>query len=136
MRILEELKSIASTIRPGKLHPKPGVRRAALKELLVLFGILFFVLGGGVISVVLFSFSIHAVLPELSQRGLKTFEILTIIPVLFVFLLLGMLVGSIFWLFAAKSRFSRDELNKYFTRPYVPFITPLLSWMFERIYQR
>ncbi|MGD9093171.1 MAG: hypothetical protein PVF74_09990, partial [Anaerolineales bacterium] len=44
-------------------------------------------------------------------------------------------MSSILWLFLMRFILSRDELKPYFTEPYIPIVTPVLSRLFGTLYR-
>lgn len=56
------------------------------------------------------------------------------LPLLLGWMFVGLVTGSILWLFVMTPFFSRDELRSYFTKPEVPGISKVFAWLFDRLY--
>lgn len=95
-----------------------------------------FVLGGGVGAILALAHLAARSYPELSKPGV--FDGIWIpvgVSIIMLCLILGLLLGSVVWLLLMRFLLSRDELKRYFTEPYVPLVTPLLSRLFDMLYR-
>ena len=96
-----------------------------------------FVIGGGVGAILGLAFLVGRFYPDLSKPGVYDGIWIPVgIGILILCLTVGLLIGSILWLFLMRFILSRDELMPYFTEPYIPIITPVLSWLFETLYKQ
>ncbi|RMF93441.1 MAG: hypothetical protein D6734_10070 [Candidatus Schekmanbacteria bacterium] len=95
-----------------------------------------FVLGGGIGSILVLSRLAVRTYPELNNPGVLTGIWIPVgIGIIILCLILGFLLGSVVWLLLMRFLLPRDELKRYFTEPYVPLVTPILSRLFNMLYR-
>ncbi len=72
--------------------------------------------------------------PGVASRALTPLEIAVGIPALLAGGAAGAVVGSALWIIAMRPLLSAEEARAYVARPHVPIVTPVLVWLFARLY--
>ncbi|KAA3647158.1 MAG: hypothetical protein DWQ07_06575 [Chloroflexi bacterium] len=95
-----------------------------------------FIIGGGVTAIFLGILLLERLFPQFAQPsefhlGAFLFGLLLLI----ILLLAGMFAGTTAWLVVMGRWYSRRELAPFFTQPDIVLVTPVLTWLFERLYR-
>jgi len=106
-------------------------------RLAVLLSVLL-ILGGGFVAVYLGGLTIDYFVPGYMSRHGNPPGVLgavvAIVIILFV-LIFGMLAGTLIWLLFMRRFFTREELRTYIS-PYIPVLTPIILFMFDKVFRR
>ncbi len=107
------------------------------KDRIAVLSAVAFVIGGAVGGITLVGVGAARLYPQLNQPGeVNDVWVFLAFVVAMVSMLMGMLVSCVLWLLLMKPWFSRRDLETYFTQPFIPLITPILAWIFGRLYPR
>jgi len=137
--LITAICSIAVIERSGTTYKVKNIWEKSLtkifKDFLVVLSMLIFVIGGGILGVIIFGLNVlDYIIGPLNEPIYGTSIILVFIFLIYMFFL-GISLGFIFWIFILKFFLNKKEITIYIKKIHISYISNILQKILNFIYR-